>query len=286
MVTRKQIAVTTRGEVMYCIIQQVIRKKPNPYGEHREIEAYQNEWRIAGDDRPCTWTYRYTGGRFERPHLEAFKITLHQSYRESGKVKKQQYHICTMNYYDVVEWSLYDCADGRIQDTANLLGMDSAKIYEIIETKLEPLRERIEADWHQSAEYQAKQEHQRVLDEYQAAKSKFCKRYDVDGGEYDRCYDVFGVLRNAEYLEQIKAQHRARKESERRYRESWSSTYGQYSGGGYSVPLVSNYKESERAILKQFYRSLAKQFHPDVNHDRDTTADLQLLNRLKEQWGV
>ena len=25
---------------------------------------------------------------------------------------------------------------------------------------------------------------------------------------------------------------------------------------------------------------------PDVNHDRDTTRELQLLNRLKEQWGV
>ena len=73
---------------MYCVIQQVERKKPNPYGEHREIEAYQNEWRIAGDDRPCTWAYRYAGGRFERPHLEAYKISVHHSYREGGTVIK------------------------------------------------------------------------------------------------------------------------------------------------------------------------------------------------------
>ena len=31
---------------MYCVIQQVMRKKPNPYGEYREIRAYQNQWRL------------------------------------------------------------------------------------------------------------------------------------------------------------------------------------------------------------------------------------------------
>ena len=94
--------------------------------------------------------------------------------------------------------------------------------------------------------------------------------------------DVFGVLRNKEYLEKLKTQHRAK----RRYQESRRSTYEQYSSGGYSIPAVCTYSEDETAILKQFYRALAKQFHPDVNHDRDTTRELQLLNRLKEQWGV
>ena len=137
---------------MFCVIQQIMRKKPSPYGEYKKIEAYQNEWRIAGDDRPCTWAWRYTGGRFERPHLEAFKISIHQSYRENGEVRKHQYSVCTMTYYDIVEWSLYDCADSRIQATADKLGVDPAELYEIIETKLEPLRERLEGEWHQSAE--------------------------------------------------------------------------------------------------------------------------------------
>lgn len=271
---------------MFCVVQKIQRKKPNPYGGYREIEAYQNEWRIAGDNRPYTWAYRYTGGRFERPHLEAFKISLHHSYREGGVVKKRQYAVCTMSYYDVAEYSLYDCADSRIQAIADKLGMDSAELYEIIETKLEPLRERLEAEFHQSPEYIAKMEHERIIADHLTAQNKFCSKYDVDKGEYNRCFDVFGVLRNKEYLEQIKAQHKARKESERRYRKSWSSTYERYTSGSYSVPSVSTYSEDERAMLKKFYRSLSKTYHPDLNPNEDTTEAMKLLNKLKEQWGV
>ena len=213
---------------MYCVIQQVMKKRPNPYGEHKEIVAYQNQWRLdeSSDER------------FERPRLEAYKISVHHSYREGGKIKKQQYSICTMSYYDIVEYSLYDCADSRIQAIADKLGMDSAELYEIIETKLEPLRERLEAEFHQSPEYIAKMEHERIIADHLTAQNKFCSKYDVDKDEYNRCFDVFGVLRNKEYLEQIKAQHKARKESERRYRKSWSSTYERYTSGSYSVPSV------------------------------------------------
>ena len=267
---------------MFCVMQQTARKKPSPYGAYKELRAYQNQWRLD-ESKPFTWAWEYTGGRFERPHMEAYKITIHQSYREGGVVKKRQYSICTMSYYDVVEWSLYDCADRRIQATAGKLGIEPAELYDLIESKLMPLRERLEAEFHQSPEYIAKQEHERVMADYMEAQNKFCSRYDVDKDEFARCYDIFLTLRNKEYLEQLEAQHKARK---RRYRESWGSTYGHYSGGSYSIPPVSTYSEDEAAILKQFYRALAKQFHPDVNHDRDTTRELQLLNRLKEQWGV
>lgn len=97
---------------------------------------------------------------------------------------------------------------------------------------------------------------------------------------------MFGVLRNKEYLGQIKAQHKARKESERSYRESWSSTYEQYTSGSYSIPSVSTYGEDERALLKKFYRSLSKTYHPDLNPGEDATEAMKLLNKLKEQWGV
>ena len=105
----------------------------------------------------------------------------------------------------------------------------------------------------------------------------------MDKDEYNRCFDVFGVLRNKEYLEQIKEQHKARKESERRYRKTWGSTYEQSTAGGYSVPSVSTYSEDERAILKKFYRSLSKTYHPDLNPNEDTTEAMKLLNKLKEQ---
>lgn len=270
---------------MYCVIQQVMKKKPNPYGEYREIRAYQNQWRLD-DSKPFTWAYERTGGRFERPHLEAYKITIHHSYREGCKVKKQQYAVCTMSYYDICETWWGDCVCGGENAIADKLGIAPAELYEIIETKLEPLRKRLEAEFHQSPEYIAKMEHERIIADHLTAQNKFCSKYEVDKDEYNRCFDVFGVLRNKEYLEQIKEQHKARKESERRYRKTWSSTYERYTSGSYSVPSVSTYSEDERAILKKFYRSLSKTYHPDLNPNEDTTEAMKLLNKLKEQWGV
>lgn len=143
---------------MYCVIQEVRRKKPDPYGEQLEIRAYQKQWRLD-ESKPYTWTYEYSEERFERPHLEAYKITLHQSYREGGVVRKRQYVVCTMSYYDICESWWGDCIVGGEKALAEKVGMDAAELYEIIEAKLGPLRERLEADFHQSAEYQAKQEH-------------------------------------------------------------------------------------------------------------------------------
>ena len=39
-------------------------------------------------------------------------------------------------------------------------------------------------------------------------------------------------------------------------------------------------------MLKQFYRELCKKYHPDSNQNKDTSQEMQLINRLKEAWGV
>lgn len=275
---------------MFCVIQQVMKKKPNLYGEHKEIIPYPLNMSINGVEQVPEWRWKWSEERFERPHMEAYKITLHQSYREGGAVRKRQYSVCTMSYYDVCESWWGDFIVGGEKALAEKLCMDPAKLCEIIEAKLEPLRERLEAEFHQSPEYIAKQEHERIRANYLEASSKFCSKYDVDKDEFARCYDVFGVLRNKEYLAKLKAEHKARKAAERekwrRYQEAWSDTY---SGGGsrsYSIPSASIYSEGETAILKQFYRTLAKAYHPDLNPNEDVTAKMQLLNRLKEQWGL
>ena len=270
---------------MFCVIQETARKKPSRYGEPLEIIAYQNQWRLD-ESKPFTWEWKYSEERFERPHMEAYKITIHQSYREDGKIKKRQHSICTMSYYDIVEWSLYDCADRRIQTAAEKMGIDPSELYDLIESKLEPLRERLETEFRQSPEYIARQEHERIRADFLEASSKFCSRYDVDKYEFARCYDIFLTLRNKEYLEQIKAEYKARKEAKSRYQEYFYSNHGGYSGDSYSIPSASTYTEEEKAMLKQFYRALSKKFHPDMNLDRDTTQEMKLLNRLKESWGV
>lgn len=263
---------------MYCVIQETARKRSDRYGEPLAIIAYQNQWRLD-ESKPFTWGWKYSEERFERPHHEAYKITIHQSYREGGRVRKRQWTICTMSYYDVAEYSLYDCANSRIQAAAEKMDVTSSELYRLIESKLEPLRERLEAEFHQSPEYIARQEHERIIADYMTAQSEFCNRYDVGKDEFARCYDIFLTLQNAEYLERVKAKHKARKS---RYQEYFRSS----SGGGYSIPTASTYTDDETDMLRQFYKVLAKKFHPDLNPGQDTTKAMQLLNRLKESWGV
>lgn len=152
------------------------------------------------------------------------------------------------------------------------------------------MRERLEAEFHQSPEYIAKQEHERIRANYLEASSKFCSKYGVDKDEFSRCYDIFLTLRNKEYLAKLKAEHEARETTERekwrRYQEAWNSTY---SGGGsrsYSIPSASTYDEDEKNVLKEFYKKLSKIYHPDLNPGVDTTPHMQLLNKLKESWSI
>lgn len=274
---------------MFCVIQQVQLKKPNQHGAYRDLVTELDGWTIEG--KPPVWRYRQTGERFDRPHREAYKISLHQSYRAGGRVKKRQFSICTMSYYDIVEFSLYDCADGAINAAVERAGMEYGELYDLIESKLAPLRERLEADFQQSEEYQTHRQHQQIIRAHREARSAFCEKYGVDGNEYDRCYDVFGTLRNPGYLKRLKQEHKARKQAERearhRRRQTWQETFERFtSGGGYSAAPPGNYSADDTAILKQFYRVLSKTYHPDLNPGRDTTAEMQLLNRLKREWGV
>ncbi|MED3799130.1 hypothetical protein P4604_17280 [Lysinibacillus capsici] len=75
---------------MFCVIQKIQKKKPDPYGTHKELQVTINKWSI-GNNKPAEhYGYMYSEERFERPILDAFKISIHHSYREQGKVKKKQ----------------------------------------------------------------------------------------------------------------------------------------------------------------------------------------------------
>ena len=126
-----------------------------------------------------------------------------------------------------------------------------------------------------------------------SAAGSFIQKYGLSDDEYDRIYDVFGTLHNPERLERMKADHEFRKKYERKsweqsrsYYESFYSNYGGYSGSSYCGSSASNYSEDDKTMLKKFYRTLSKAFHPDSNPDKDTSKEMKMLNRLKSDWGV
>ena len=245
---------------------------------------------INGQDESHYW-HHYSEERFERDIKKAYRITIHESYRENGKVKKKQFGICTVDYYDLAtDWfCLYDWGNSKIEIAAKELNCSEEEIYSLIEKKLEPIQEQIIEEFKQTEEYKTHEEHEKITTLHAVRKVEFNAKYNLSGNEYDKCYDVFGVLQNPEYLKKIEKDYEARQRYEqesRRYYEEYYNNYNQDSSSSYGGSISNTYKEEDKAVLKQFYRELSKKFHPDANPDTDTSQQMQLLNQLKQEWGL
>lgn len=274
---------------MYCYIQEIQMKNSNSIGCGKELCVTTSNWTVNGV--PYTsYGYTYSDEKFDRTIKTAYKITLHdKSYRDDkGKVRKNQFHVTTIKYYDLVDFGWYDCIiSSKIDDIAEEMGIDSDLVWVEIENKLDALHDKVRDEFAQTEEYKVKKAHDAILDEYKTKKHEFAEKYEVQENEYDRCYDIFGVLRNPEYLEKIKREYTARKEYEKRsssYQREYQSNYNNYSGSYRTSSLNSGLSsEKEKEYYKKFYRTLAAKYHPDVTGDGEA---MKFLNRLKESWGI
>lgn len=264
-------------------------KSSNSIGCGKELCVTTTSWTMNGV--PYTsYGYTYSEERFERSIKTAYKVTLHgKSYRnQKGQVTKKQYHVTTIKYYDLVDFSWYDCViNGKVDDIAEEMDIDPDLVWEEITKKLDALQNKVNAEFAQTEEYKTKEKQDAILREYRTKKHKFAERYETQENEYDRCYDIFGKLRNSEYLEKIKREYTSRKEYEERsssYQRDYQSNYSYYSGSYGTGSLNSGLStEKEKEYYKKFYRTLATKYHPDIIGDNEP---MQFLNKLKEQWGI
>ncbi|SEV81670.1 hypothetical protein [[Clostridium] fimetarium] len=273
---------------MYCVIQEIETKKPNKYGYFKELISEIHNSSLNGTDLSY-YTHHYGYERFERLIKKAYKISIHRSYREDGKVKKKQYPLGTANYYELADgwFSLYDCCDRKVNIIMKELGVTSDEVYELVDVKLDPLSETVQREFQQTEEYKTHQEYENITTEYAVTKTQFNNKYGFDGvsTEYDKCYDVFGNLMNEAYLDKIKADYVVRQEYEKRSSSYQEEYYSNYSNS-YSSGIASKPSSLDKETLKQFYRVLSKKFHPDVNPEVDTSKQMQLLNQLKQEWNI
>ena len=151
---------------MYCVIQEIKLKKENTYGEYKELEAYYTSSVKYGVS--CGYYgYEYTGGRFKRSIKKAYKISIHKSYRENGKVKKKQWSIGTIEYYEIATNS-----DTWIGDYCNLnnkcesIGITEEQLCKMIYKKLNPLVEGIEEEYKKTNEYKTHKKHEKIINKY------------------------------------------------------------------------------------------------------------------------
>lgn len=275
---------------MHCYIQEIQMKSPNSIGCGKELCVTTTNWSVNGISY-TSYGYTYSEERFNRPIKTAYKVTVHdKSYRnDKGKATKKQYHVTTIKYYDLVDFSWYDCiVESKIDGIAEKMGIDPEIVWAEIESKLDALQDKVRDEFAQTEEFKAQEKHDAILHEYKVKKHKFAEKYGVQENEYDCCYDIFGKLRNKDYLQKIKDEYESRKKYEERnysYQENYNSNYNNYSGsygtGALNRGLVS---DKEKEYYKIFYKVLATKFHPDVlGGDNEP---MLLVNKLKEQWGI
>jgi hypothetical protein len=275
---------------MFCAIQEVILKKPNTYGAYKEFKVESMSFSINGATQKAKYSYspQYDSGTFDRPHREAYKVSIHQNRRENGKVIATQCVIGTVDYYELADdqWGIYDLVESGLARAAKTFGKTQDELYGLVDAKVSPLRKQIQKEFHETEEYKAVHERQRIQKAYQQVKAAFAKQYSIEEDEYDYCFDVFGHVMNQKYLDEIKQRADAYSSYRERSDDNYTGNGAQGGHSSYSVFEGSNYTESEKQDLKKFYRILATKVHPDMNPGRDTTTQMQLLNKIKESWGI
>lgn len=284
---------------MYCVIQVMECKKSDTRGYPKKISVSSYESEVMGKIQK-NYDLSYSEERFERPIKRSYKISVQESYRENGKVKKRGSSICTIKYYDLAEgyFNLTDWAESAIIKAAEKFNVTVDKIYEVIETKLDKLEAEVQAEFHKTEEYLTYEKNKEIVTSYRSKKKRFNEKYGTadDPNPYDRCRDFEGNITDNDECAKILLAHAKReeqriKEEQEEYEKGfkdWEKTYKDYQRS-YQEQQSSNHKdydESEKKMLRKFYMALSQMFHPDSNPNADTTKEMQFLNRLREDWGV
>lgn len=275
---------------MFCVIQEIQTRKEYLSNTYERIEVSRTDHSHG----PSFYGYCNAGKQFERPIKKAYKISIHHSYRKEGKVKKKQWVIATMSYYDLLEYWPGDCIlQSKLNEKLEEMGITEEELWDMVYKKLDPLIKKIEAEFKQTKEYKAKQEQNAILEKHRKVSYEFEKLYGT--GTYKYCYDVFGNLMNEEYLFKIMADYEAKIENERKSREYQKRSQEEFfknysSGGSYSNSSSGNYNKNEdytddeKEMLKVIYKQSAKIAHPDSRYGSEKM--MKFVNRLKDEWGI
>lgn len=275
---------------MYCVIQKLTNKRPNPNGAYKELIPDEKEVMFDSKLR-IKYGYKYSFERFERPILDAYKISIHQAFREQGQVKKRQWSICTMDYYNLLDYRPKDFIDPQdLNNKLKEMEITEHELWEMVYQKLNPITDRVKAEFETTDEYKAMQLHKKLLKAWRLRKTLFKKSHGVDAYEY--CYDFFNNEKDFWYAfelqkafdeqQQREQRERDRQQEEERQRSNYYSNYNKSSNPIFSLKV--NYTDDEKVLLKKIYRHLCKTFHPDVTQDDGKM--MKLIIKLKEDWNL
>lgn len=252
-------------------------------GSKKEIEVYS----CVAFGRE-SFHYRYAGEEFDRPIKKGYKIMLHHSYRQDGKIKKLSLCVARIKYSDVLDNyypDLWNLEKNLIEKGFPYESLEEVEA--MIYKKIDEIWNKIEEEVKITEEYQWIQKRDKIIKEHKQRESEFNKKYD--GDYYNYFYDVFGVLRKPEDLEKFKRDVEDKKRQQEEYaRKSWEQAQNNYKNHGFNYQSLgvsggsfnSDETEMVRSIISAGFKQMSKKLHPDLGGDED---QMKLLNVVKEK---
>jgi hypothetical protein len=128
----------------------------------------------SNDEEPETiYDYSYSSERFERLNMDTYKISIHKSFREQGQVKKKQWVICTMDYYDLVDgtWAGDCVVSSSLKIKLQEMQMDESTLWDLVYDKLQPLIDKALVEYHATEEYKTYKRNSEIVRTYEETKN-------------------------------------------------------------------------------------------------------------------
>jgi len=270
---------------MYLSVQKIISKKKFQ-GNAKDI--IQTEMNYGFDGKSYVhYDWRSIEERFERENI-IFRFVIKKSFRQNGKVKQLQLFIGKLDWYtiDFAGDCFCEFTDdkniNRIKSMFNPTEDELNDIQDKIEIEIENCVQELEKIYKKSEEYKVVKAYHKRIDKWNQAKKTFIAEYgSYSEKDFNAIYNFDLKLMNKDLLEYYKLAKRYSEESQKSsYKDYKSDNYN------YTEPIFSSstYSDPEKAYLKKFYKTLAKNYHPDIV--TDDGKSMQFLNKLKEQWQV
>lgn len=261
---------------MQCVIRK-LKMKTSSQGTSKRIMAFTSKF----EDEPTRNCFSFSTERFERPPRFAYQILLIYSVRDMNGHRQAQWKAATIDYYDLVDEDLsWDgfVDENELEKFLFETDLTMAQWRKLIEDRLLPLQQSLLKDWSRTEEFKTIQDIQKTLKQHEQAKSEFEEKWGLD--TYDFIYDVFGTLKNQNFLQWVQSGRHRKKNP------GWQKNGPQPNGGRRKnprPPAAPSFSDAEKIWLKKFYRTLAKEYHPDRQGDEEAMI---LINKLKSDWNL
>jgi hypothetical protein len=271
---------------MYLSVQKLFNSKKY-IGNFKNVEPTETRWSVNGVDH-IKYGFIQSGGRFERENI-SYKFEIKNSHSGNGDTKQLQLVLGTIDWFamntpgEIYQGLLKKVKIDQIKETFHPSDKELEDIIITINTEIDKCIQIFKNDYHNSEEYKISKQNKNRIERWMKAKIRFDKEYGTY--YFEEIYNFDLELMNIDLLEQVRQQKGQsdgyrHKQSE----NSGSSHYEERNESSSGNNDYSLYSEEETVYLRKFYKTLAKNYHPDICHD-DGKA-MQFLNKLREHWNL